>query len=180
MQCLLSRGWRDLQHCLLYVSPTPFHTSQLWVYHLISLGIFVNNAKIFPPNIEFNRLPFCHTFGAIYFTLYQGWKCQHWRVHQAGHKLVQQIDYKLSSWKGIAFIYALTKLAQSEYQRRKKVSCWILRSVLHTLSLDPLPSISIIVDCLSIIAICLNCDISDVRSMTLNERQPIPARYLPL
>ena len=129
---------------------------------------------IFPPNIEFDGLPFCHTFSAIHFTLHKGWRRQHWRIRQAGHQQIQWGDYKLSSWEGITFICALSKLAQSEYQRRKKVPRWILRFVLHTLSLDSIPSTSIIVDCLSIIAIGLDCDISDIRGMTLDERYAHP------
>ena len=139
--------------CLLYIFS---HLSAMGLPPGVPGDICQQYVRIFPPNTEFNGLPFCHTFGAIHFTLHQGWKRQHWRVCQAGHQQVQWIDYKLSNWEGIAFIHALTKLAQSEYQRRKKVPCWIVRFVLHTLSLNPLPSTSIIVDCLSIIAICLD------------------------
>jgi hypothetical protein len=58
-------------------------------------------------------------------------------IYQVGHQQVQWRDYKLSGWEDITFSHALTKLAQSEYQRRRKVPCWILRFVLHTLSIEP-------------------------------------------
>jgi hypothetical protein len=143
--------------------------------HESSSGVLVDvcqqYARIFTPNIKFNGLPFHHIFGAIHFTLHRGW----WRrqgvgARQARHQQVQWSNYKLSSWEDIVFSHALTKLAQSVYQRRRKVPCWILRFVLHTLSMDPLPSTLITVNCLSIIAISLDCDISEIRNVTPDER----------
>jgi len=125
-------------------------------------------ARVFPPDVEFNGLPF-HVFGVTHSALYQGWRNQE-VAHQAGHEQVQWRDYTLSGWEGIAFIHSLINLAQSEYKRRKKVPCWILRFVLHTLSMVPLPSTSAVVSCLSIIAISLDCDISEIRDITPDER----------
>ena len=127
-------------------------------------------ARIFPPNIEFNKLPFHHTFAAIHFTLHQGWRHQPWMIRQVGHQQVQWRDYKLLSWEDTVFTHALTMLAQSEYKRRKKVPCWILRFVLHTMGMNPLPSTLAVVNCLSIIAIGLDCDISEIGNMTPDER----------
>ena len=114
--------------------------------------------RIFPYDIEFNELPFCHTFGAIHCA----------SLHHAGY-LVQGRDYGSFSGEYIIFSHALTKLAQSEYQRRKRIPDWILGYVLYILSLHPLPSITI-ANCLTIIAISLDCGILNLRDMTLDER----------
>ena len=115
-------------------------------------------ARIFPYNIEFNELPFHHTFGAIHFAL-----------HQIRGYFAQEGGYKSFSGEYIMFSHALTKLAQSEYQRIKKVPDWIHGYVLYILSLHPLPSITI-VNCLTIIAISLDCGILNLRDITLDER----------
>ena len=114
-------------------------------------------ARIFPYYIEFNELPFCHTFGAIHFAL-----------HHDGY-LGQGRGYGSFSGEYIMFSHALTKLAQSEYQRRERVPDWILGYVLYILSLHPLPSITI-ANCLTIVAISLNCDILNLRAITLDKR----------
>ena len=153
--------------CLLY---TFSHLSVISPSSGVLVDVCQQYIRIFPPNIRFNGLPFHHTFGAIHFTLHQGWRHQGQGVRQEGHGQVQWKNYKLSSWEDIVFTHAVTKLAQSEYQKRKKVPCWILRFILHTLSIVPLPSTLVIVNCLSIIAICLDCDLSEIRNMTSDER----------
>ena len=66
----------------------------------------------------------------------------------------------------------MAEAARLEYQQTepRKVPRWILRFALHSLSLDPLPPTSVIVDCLSIIATDLGCDVADARFMTSDER----------
>ena len=135
----------------------------------ILVDICQNYARIFPPNVKFNNLPFYHTHGMIHFTLHQDWRNQPWYVCKKGYKQLQWRDYKPSNQEHIVFTQALTKLAQSEYQSRRKVPFWILHFVLHSLSLSPLPSTSVIIDCLSIIAIDLDCDVSGIK-MTMDER----------
>jgi hypothetical protein len=153
--------------CLLY---TFSYTSVMGLSPGALVDVCQQYARIFPPDIKFNGLPFHHIFGAIHFTLHQGWRSQYKYIRQAGHRQVQWRDYKLSGQEGITFIHALTKLAQYEYQRRRKVPCWILHFVLHTLSMNPLPSPLVAVNCLSIIAISLDCDISEIRNVTPDER----------
>jgi hypothetical protein len=153
--------------CLLY---TFSYLSVMGLSPGVLVDLCQQYARIFSPDIKFNGLPFHHIFSAIHFTLHQGWRSQDQGERRAGHQQVQWRDYKLSSWEGITFIHALTKLAQSEYQRRRKVPCWILRFVLHTLSIDPLPSTLVVVNCLSIIAISLDCDISEIRNVAPDER----------
>ena len=119
---------------------------------------------VFPPTTNFDSLPFSHGFSVIHSVFYP---------HQ-NHPWLDWGDYNPSSHEHVILAHALAKLAQSEYQKRegweKKVPRWILRFVLHSLSLDPLPSTSIIVDCLSIIAIDLGCDISSTRTIVLGKR----------
>jgi len=153
--------------CLLY---TFSHLSVMGPSSGVLVDVCQQYVRAFPLDTKFNGLPFCHTFGAIHFTLHQVWRCQDWQGHQMGHQQVQWRDHRLLIWEDIAGSYALTKLAQSEYQRRGKVPCWILCFVLHTLSIVPLPSTLVVVNCLSIIAISLDCDISEIRNITPDER----------
>jgi len=152
--------------CLLY---TFSHLSAVGPSSGVLVDVCQQYAKVFPPNTKFNGLPFHHIFGAIHSALYQGQRNQDWVARRAGHRQVQWRDYKLSSWEGIAFIHSLTNLVQSEYKRRKKVPCWILHFVLHTLSMVPPPSTLVIVNCLLIIALSLDCDISEIRNITPDE-----------
>ena len=77
---------------------------------------------------------------------------------------VQWNGYEPSSDEYVEVARALTKLAWFEYRRRghSKVPRWLLRFALHSLSQDPLPPASVIADSLSIIAVELECNVSDV------------------
>lgn len=79
-------------------------------------------------------------------------------------------DYKPSSNEHIKVANALTKLARFEYQRRRfeKVPRWILRFALHSLSQDPLPLTSVVVNCLLIVATDIGC--GGLNITTLDER----------
>ena len=109
--------------------------------------------EAFPLRTSFNSLKFSHTFSVIH------------HMFHPDHYLhfVSWEDHRPSSYEHIISSCALTKLAQFLYQRRedfKQVPQWILHFVLHSLSLDPLPPTPVVIDCLSIIAISLDCDIS--------------------
>jgi hypothetical protein len=71
---------------------------------------------------------------------------------------------------------SLAELAQLEYKRRKKVTCWTLQFVLHSLSMNPLPSTLVIKNCLSIIAVDLDCDISASGTSPLDDRYVYPSQ----
>jgi len=112
----------------------------------------------FPLQTNFDGLPFSHTLGVVHRILHPihrepvtGGRRQVWRV--------QWEDYKIVNNEHITLAHALAGLAQFEYQRRQheKVPRWLLRFALHFLSQDPLPPTSVIADCLSIIAIDLDC-----------------------
>ena len=80
---------------------------------------------------------------------------QAWRVQWEG--------YKPSSDEHVIVSRALAKLARFEYRRRghRKVPRWLLRFVFYSLSRHPLPPTSVIIDCLSIIALDLGCGSSN-------------------
>ena len=101
---------------------------------------------------------------------------EHW-VHCSS---LQWDNCKPSAQEHIVFAHYLVKLAWAQHQRRKRafqqghtltkaeVPRWILRFALHSLSLDPPPLTSVVADCLTIVAIELNCDVSNI--VTLDKR----------
>jgi len=74
----------------------------------------------------------------------------------------------------IPFAQALAQVAQSEYQScergNRKVPRWLLRFALRFLSQDSLPPISVVINCLTILATDLGCNVSDISSMPSNEK----------
>ena len=120
-------------------------------------------SKAFPSYTDFGDLSFHHIFRTIHFVFYPGGK----------HQRFGWEDYKPSSHERVIVAQALAKLAQSEYRRsgrRMEVPRWILCFALNSLSLDPPPHVSIVVDSLSIVAIDLGCDISCARNPSLGEK----------
>ena len=119
----------------------------------------------FPLWTNFDGLPFSHTLTIIHRVFYQTRREQIKRefrgilFKEVTWWWVRWEDRKMSNNEHITLSHALTKLAQFECQRRKcgKVPRWLLRFALHFLSQDPLPPISVIADCLSIIAMDLDC-----------------------
>ena len=91
------------------------------------------------------------TLRTIYLLISSGWR--YWGSQ----------DPKPSNHEHVVFAHALAKLSQSEYQRRGELPERILRCVVAFLSQNTLSPTSVVVDCLSIIAIDLGCDISRTR-----------------
>jgi len=117
--------------------------------------------RIFPPAADFRGLPFRHTIHVVHHFF-------HLRDHPKG-----------LSWKGVdpsapgnlLLAQYLASIAGYCYTGpglggRKKAPRWVLRFSLHSLLWDPEPPVSVISDCLMIIAIDLGCDIpeGDVRN----------------
>jgi len=119
-------------------------------------------AKVFPTEIDFHGHGFSHTMGAIRRIF----------IRDVDHHRFTWNGYRPASDEHIMVSQALVKLAQYGYQRtqRAKVSRLILRFALHSLSLYPLPPTPTIADCISIIAIDLDCDVSNTEAVTLDER----------
>ena len=110
--------------------------------------------RVFPPETDFSGLPFYYTMAAVHSLFKRCW----W------HRRVEWGDYEPSAEEFLPVAQALVKLAQLEYRRTgpaSKVPRWLLRFAIHSLSLDPPPPTSVIADSLSIIAIDLECDISN-------------------
>ena len=137
--------------------------------------------SIFPPETNFYGLPFSHILSAIHNVFYQTYKLYAvfpahvdqislitWRSRQ--FQRIQWKDYKPPVETQIVVARALSMLALFEYRRRgnKKVPRWLLRFAFHSLSQDPLPPTSVVVNCLSMIAVDLGCRVEI--TATSNER----------
>jgi hypothetical protein len=142
--------------------------------------------RVFPFKANFNSPPFSHVLGIIHYIFYPT-PNEHTRYAITGSRPLlgpQRVprskrwvrlqvpweDYKLSSNEHIVVAHALTKIAWFECQegRRGKVPRWLLRFVLYSLFQCPPPPTSVVVDCLSIVAIDLGHNPSN--ALTLDER----------
>ena len=137
--------------------------------------------RVFQPKTNFNNLPFSHTLGAIHRVFYPTHtRCVDYLGNRPQETLytwsagvaqqVQWENYTPSSAEHIIVACALTRLAQFESWRRRgrKVPRWLLSFALHSLSQDPSPPALVVINCLSIIAIDLGCDVSE--TMTSGDR----------
>jgi len=74
----------------------------------------------------------------------------------------------------VPFAHALAQVAKFEYRRGRhenhKVPRWLVRFALHFLSQDPPPPTLVVIDCLTIIATDLGCDVSDISRMASDEK----------
>jgi len=116
--------------------------------------------KIFPAQVKFHGHQSYHTMQAAHCLF----------VRRQERRSFQWSDYKPSAHEHTIVAHSLVKVAQFKYWQQLKVPRLILRFALHSLSQDPPPPISVIADCLSIIAIDLGCDISDTGAMVSDER----------
>ena len=110
--------------------------------------------RVFPFKTDFGSLPFYYAMAKIHGLSNQTWNS----------RLVRWDDYKPSTQEHIQVARDIAEAARVEYQQsqHRKVPRWILRFTLRSLSLDPPPPTPVIADCLSIIAIDLGCDISNI------------------
>ena len=69
-------------------------------------------------------------------------------------------DNRSSDRERLRFARDIAELAQAEYRRKQEVSIWIVDFAFDSLFLDPLPSASIIANCLKVLAIDLHWVIS--------------------
>ena len=115
--------------------------------------------KVFPLDIDFGGLPFHHTMAMIHTSIKK-------RL-SPGH--IEWDNDELSTQERIPLAWYMLQAARFGYEETKhKVPRWILRFALHSLPLDPPPPSSVVADCLGIIAIDLDCDVSDIT--TADER----------
>ena len=111
-------------------------------------------SRIFPFCTDFRGLPFYYQITGIHASVNQNWSRQ----------LRRWMDYRPPDQELIPFARHLVDAAQAEYQQTpsKKVPRWILRFALHFLSSYPPPPTSVVADCLTVIAIALDHDLSSV------------------
>ena len=76
-------------------------------------------------------------------------------------------NYKPPGEVHITFARQMAQAAEVEYQESQyqKIPRWILRFALHSLSMDPPPLVPFVADCLTIAAIDLGCQVSNVRDL---------------
>ena len=110
--------------------------------------------RVFPFETDFRGLPFYLTIRKIHALAKKRWNpCNS-----------QWDDYTPSNQEHISFARQMVEVAQMEYQLmdHRKVPRWILRFALYSLSLDPPSPPSVVADCLKIVAVDLDCDISSI------------------
>ena len=136
--------------------------------------------KTFPIDTNFKDLPYSHCFYMVHNIFHPSMDTTkgdslttRWHPHRPK---IQWSDHELSGTEHVA----LLELGRFEHQRKRpqKVPRWILRYAHHLLSQDPLPSTSVIADCLSIILTDLGRPIPN--DTTLDERHvAVPYKYPP-
>jgi len=123
--------------------------------------------RVFQGSPRFNDLPSLHVFWTISSVFNSAFDPPQTRQFSLG-------GGRLSNHEHIILSHTQAKIAQFRYQeyqgRSWIVSDWNLTFVLHSLFLDPLPPISVVVDCLSIIAIALGCNVPSTRVAILDKK----------
>lgn len=111
--------------------------------------------ETFPDKVDFTGLISHHTMIVTHASITGYWSPHHiWRDpgRPSDH------EYTLLACN-------IAEAAQAEYQRERRVPDWILRFAFDSLSLDPLPPVSVIADCLRTIAVDLGCGVSNVATL---------------
>jgi hypothetical protein len=110
--------------------------------------------RVFPFTTDFRDLPFRHTMIMVHALVTQRW----------GPRYIGWDDDRPSNQEHVSFARHMVEAAQAGYlqARSMEVPHWILHFVLDSLSLDPPPPVSVIADCLTITAIDLGCDVSNI------------------
>ena len=116
--------------------------------------------RIFPPDADFTGLPFHHTMTVIHILIKK----------RLSPDAVEWDDDGLSTQERVPFAWYMAKAAEVAYEvmKRRKVPRWILRFAFESLSLHPPSPPPVIANCLEIIAIDLDCDVSNIA--TIDER----------
>ena len=162
-ECVIMQGLERLSMVSAGCLFRTFH--HLWVTDPTSsvlVDLRRRYRRAFPFKTNFNNLPFYHTAKMIHASAHGLW---------GNGWITRWDDYKPSGHELIPFAQQMTMVAKKiNYQVfwATKVWRWVLRFALHFLSLDPPSSASVIADCLTIVAIDLDCDISNI--VALDER----------
>ena len=119
--------------------------------------------KVFSVGVDFHGHQFYHAMNSARRIF-----AHHWE-----RRFFQWSNYKPSTHEHTIVAHNLVKVTRFKYQRphkEVKVPRWILRFILHSLSLDPLPPVSVVADCLLIIAIDLGCELPNAGTVIPDER----------
>ena len=114
---------------------------------------------VIPPTANFEHLLCYHTANAIHALL----------VDSSKRRSFEWKGYKPSAQEHVLFAAALVRVAYTK-PPRGKVPRWVLRFAIDSLSQDPPPPTSVILDCLLIVAIDLGCDVRSTRATAPDER----------
>jgi hypothetical protein len=108
----------------------------------------------FPPHLDFADSPFVSTMAMIHVLV----------GPVENNRNIQWHNYRSPSREHIPFARYMAEAARAGYQQtqRRKVPRWILRFALRSLSLEPPSPVPVVADCLTIIAIDLDCDILNI------------------
>ena len=113
--------------------------------------------KVFPAEVDFTGLPFSSTMTTIHALVNRfGNPCYDWWN-----------NHRLPGNEHIPFSQRMMEAAQVKdgQTQRGKVPRWMLRSALHFLSLGSLPPASVVADYLTIVAIDMDCDVTNTTSL---------------
>ena len=110
--------------------------------------------RAFPFETDFRGLPFYHTMLKTHELAGKPWN----------HVNFKWDDYGPSGQEHVLFSRSMVEVVQLEYQRTqpRQVPAWVLHFALRSLSLDPPSPASVVADCLTIVAIDLGCDVSNI------------------
>ena len=139
---LSASGFLRTFHHLIVMDPTSS----------VLLDLHRRYNEVFPTEVDFTGLPFHFTMNVV-----------HTLVNHFGNpRFVWWKNHVLPGREHTPFSCRTLEVARLGYRRTRcrKVPRWVLRSALHFLSLEPLSPASVVADCLGIIAIDINCDVS--------------------
>ena len=110
--------------------------------------------KVFPRTMDFTGLPFRSTMTKVHLLFGD--------IPVSGHP--EQDNVILPTPERIPFSRDIVNIAQAECQRTRHrgVPHPFLQFVVYSLSVEPPPPVSVIADCLKIVAIELGCDLSHI------------------
>ena len=135
-----------------------FHT----LYHLTATGpliipedIYRDYCKVVPHRTLFTGLPFHHKMIMVHAFIIGEWSSRYMWCNED----------RPSDHEHIRFAQGIAELAWVIYQQHQNVPSWIFGFTFNSLFLDPLPSPSIVANCLKVIAISLGCDVSHVADL---------------
>ena len=113
--------------------------------------------SVFPLGADFRGLPLYHTMTMIHILVKK----------RLSPGPIEWDNQGLSTQERVPLAWYMAKAAQVGYEEteRRKVPRWILRFALDSLPLNPPPPPSVVADCLIIIAVDLECDVSNIAVM---------------